>query len=239
MVNNNRIFPAIIIVAYITIFYFLKLDLIFLISLLFFMNYDLYKSKLFAFNKLIFASFFFFVSIYLNSVTDFSLNIFIPILFVLFLFSFFVIQKYKKIIFIILLYLIFFQLHLLLGIDRSIVFLIILISFINDTSAYIFGNFFKGPLILPNISPKKTWSGTLSSSFFSFLILYYFNYSLFFSFIVSLSFFFGDAFFSLFKRNFNLKDFSNLLNAHGGFLDRFDSIFYATFLINFYIIYFI
>lgn len=235
MVNNNRIFPAIIIVAYITLFYFLKLDLIFLISLLFLMNYDLYKSKLLALNKLIYASFFFFISIYLNNVTNFSLNFFVAIFFVLFLFSFFVIQKYKKIIFIILLYLIFFQLHLLLGMDRSIVFLIILISFINDTSAYIFGNYFKGPLIIPNISPKKTWSGTLSSSFFSFLILYYLNYSLFFSFIVSLSFFFGDAFFSLFKRNFNLKDFSNLLNAHGGFLDRFDSVFFPIFLFFLYI----
>ena len=112
-------------------------------------------------------------------------------------------------------------------------------SFINDTTAFLAGRNFKGPLIAPNISPKKTWSGTIASFLISFALLVIFDFDLLFSILISSSFFIGDLFFSYFKRSINIKDFSNLLMGHGGFLDRFDSIFFATFLLNIYIIFFV
>ena len=120
-------------------------------------------------------------------------------------------------------------------IDRNILYLCFLLSFVNDTSAYIFGNLFKGPLIIQSISPKKTWSGTLMSSFLSLIIFLLLDYSYLFSFLCSISFFLGDIYFSYIKRIFDYKDFSNLLRSHGGILDRLDSIFLIVIFFNIYL----
>ena len=108
--------------------------------------------------------------------------------------------------------------------DRNLAYLIILISFLNDTVAFIAGKKFKGPLILKKISPKKTWSGTSISFVFSFILLYQLNFSIYLSFILSLSLFFGDIYFSHIKRIIKIKDFSNIFPGHGGILDRVDSM---------------
>ena len=108
--------------------------------------------------------------------------------------------------------------------DRNLAYLIILISFLNDTVAFIAGKKLKGPLILKRISPKKTWSGTSVSFVFSFILLYKLNFSIFLSLILSLSLFFGDIYFSHIKRVIKIKDFSNIFPGHGGILDRVDSM---------------
>ena len=119
--------------------------------------------------------------------------------------------------------------------SREVFYFIFFIAFFNDTIAYIFGKSIKGPLIIPNISPKKTWSGTTLSSLLTFIIIFLFNYPLILSILLSLSLFLGDIFFSFIKRNYNLKDFSNILGGHGGILDRLDSMFIFIIIINFYI----
>ena len=125
-------------------------------------------------------------------------------------------------------------------------FLITVLS--TDIFSYIYGNLIKGPKILKNISPSKTYSGTilgiLSGTFFG--SLYYFsNFNneniyqiIFFSLLISSSSFIGDLFISKIKRNFKVKDSGYILPGHGGFLDRYDSI-SISIMILFFLVYFI
>ena len=92
----------------------------------------------------------------------------------------------------------------------------------------------KGPLIIPKISPNKTWSGTSISFVFTFTIIYLYDYPFILAILLSLSLFLGDIFFSYIKRINNLKDFSNILGGHGGILDRLDSMFIFIIIMNFY-----
>ena len=92
--------------------------------------------------------------------------------------------------------------------------------------AYIIGSYFKGPKIIPSISPNKTWSGTASSYFISITILmFFFNFNNFYNFLLPLTFFIGDIYFSNIKRILNIKDYGDLIKGHGGILDRLDSSF--------------
>ena len=120
-----------------------------------------------------------------------------------------------------------------------------------DTAAFVFGTRFGKRKILPNISPNKTWVGTivgLLSSITFMLIAYHYG---FFPSIVTcmdicvlglISGIFGqlgDFAESLLKREAKIKDSSNFLRGHGGMLDRFDSLSFAAPLTLMYCNYFI
>lgn len=115
--------------------------------------------------------------------------------------------------------------------DIYLIYLIILISFFNDSVAYVAGRSIKGPLIIPFISPNKTWSGTIFSFLISSIFLIYLDYNIFISFLMASSLFFGDIYFSFIKRKNNIKDFSNFIPGHGGILDRLDSMVFFTFIL--------
>ena len=117
--------------------------------------------------------------------------------------------------------------------DRNLLYFVIFVAFFNDTVAYIFGNLLKGPLIIPKISPKKTWSGTIVSFILTFILIYQYDYSFFVAIFLSISLFVGDIYYSFIKRQNRLKDFSNLLQAHGGILDRLDSMTFFIIILNF------
>ena len=233
---NNRSIVGLLLLIIVSFSFFFKLDLVFFSILIFFVFFEIYKNKFL--NKFFFIILFLIyllVNFILIKFNDFSyLIILFSILcllssillknFVNFLFPFFIIF--------------FLSLFFLLLINnRDIFYLIIYISFLNDTSAYIFGKFFKGPKISKKISPNKTWSGTLSSMIISSSFLIYLDFNLINSIIISILFFYGDLYFSYIKRIFSIKDFSSILSSHGGILDRLDSIAFSSmyiFFISFY-----
>ena len=134
--------------------------------------------------------------------------------------------QYSKIILNLFIFICFMFFTLLYIYNLQLFFIVILFTSINDIIAYVFGSYFKGPKIIPSISPNKTWSGTISSYLISVLLLtYLFDFNNFYNFLLPITFFLGDIYFSNFKRIFNIKDYGQLIKGHGGFLDRFDSSF--------------
>ena len=226
VIDKNRIFIGSLISLFFIFGYFLKLDYIILISIVALIIYDLYKSKFLdsTSDYLILISFVFLLPIiYLNHLIINLLNILIIILiFITIIFPNFYLKKIFLICILIFIHNFFSIVH----IDRNLLYFTIFIAFFNDTIAYIFGKIFKGPLIIPFISPKKTWSGTGISFIASFILIYSFNFPIYLSVLLSISLFFGDIFFSYIKRKNELKDFSNILQNHGGILDRLDSMFF-------------
>lgn len=189
--DKKRIFSGLFILAILIFFYFFKLNYILIVTLILLSIYDILYSKIisqkFLFFSLISVSLFF---LFFNE--NFPVIIFISISLILFMISFF---KFKlNNIFFLLLICFFYSLYQI-NFKNNFIYIFFLISFINDTSAYIFGNTFKGPLIIPKISPKKTWSGTLSSFFLSLILFKYFGFNNFYSIILSISLFLGYIFF--------------------------------------------
>ena len=103
-----------------------------------------------------------------------------------------------------------------------------------DIGAYIFGMSIRGPKLAPNISPNKTIAGAVGGFICSLAFLYsasHFGWAnlpmpqtiiaaLFIATIGQIA----DLFESVIKRESDTKDSSSLLGAHGGILDRIDSV---------------
>jgi phosphatidate cytidylyltransferase len=103
-----------------------------------------------------------------------------------------------------------------------------------DVASYIIGNIIGNRKIAYFISPGKTWEGFIGGFIFSFFIsLIFFKFNIFtilFVFLVSIFALIGDLIESFFKRLKGIKDSGNILPGHGGFFDRFDGIFFVSFL---------
>lgn len=121
--------------------------------------------------------------------------------------------------------------------------LIFFASWATDTGGFVFGKLFGRHKLCPKISPNKTVEGAIGGFLFSigsFLIFSYIiesfitdisvNYFsvVLFAFIGSVFAILGDLFASILKRNYNVKDFGNIIPGHGGILDRFDSVLFAA-----------
>ncbi len=235
-INSNRLIYGILLIFIILLSYLFSLEKYLILILTIFVSKELYMSKIYNnTNKYFLLSLLSVTSVNIFLI-DFNLKIILFSCFFLIFISIYL-KKYENEIFILLNFLFLYSLFYLSNISVDYFYLVILLSFANDTFAYIAGRLLKGPLIIPKISPNKTWTGTSFSFLLSFFILIYFDYPIIISIILSISLFFGDIYFSHIKRINNLKDFSQLLAGHGGILDRIDSmtLFSFIFLISLYL----
>ncbi len=109
---------------------------------------------------------------------------------------------------------------------------------VSDTFAFFGGKTFGKHKLAERISPKKTWEGSIFGFVFTLitgLVIWKFfspNIGLvniiLISVIVGIFSQLGDLFESHLKRSVAVKDSSNLIPGHGGFLDRFDSVLFAV-----------
>tara|TARA_B100000029_G_C17544010_1_gene947784 strand:+ start:1009 stop:1689 length:681 start_codon:yes stop_codon:yes gene_type:complete len=137
-------------------------------------------------------------------------------------------------------------------IGKNFVLVIFLSVWVTDSMAFIMGKKFGKKKIFPTISPNKTWVGSIAGLVSAILFLlainnmnsifydiwpenFKFSDILYIGFIVGFFGQFGDFLESYFKRKLDVKDSSNLLLGHGGFLDRFDSMFIVGATISLYL----
>lgn len=120
--------------------------------------------------------------------------------------------------------------------ELNILFMIYLlvVTYMTDTGAYFTGYFFGRHKLNVRISPKKTIEGSIGGWLVGFVFGMIYAYlwveNVEFSTMVILSLIcpiigqLGDMAFSAIKRNFGIKDFGSVFPAHGGVLDRIDSL---------------
>ncbi|MBR1810844.1 MAG: phosphatidate cytidylyltransferase [Clostridia bacterium] len=112
-------------------------------------------------------------------------------------------------------------------------------AWVTDIFALFTGKAFGKHKLSPNISPKKTVEGAIGgivcTMLINLLLLFIFrkiapneSFAPYFaiamiSIVLSAAGMCGDLSASVIKRNYGVKDFSNLLPGHGGIMDRFDS----------------
>jgi phosphatidate cytidylyltransferase len=116
--------------------------------------------------------------------------------------------------------------------DKNLILFFLIICIATDLGGFIFGKIFKGKK-LSKISPNKTISGSIGSFFLSICAMFIYpilvnvNITILIisiTILVSLASQIGDLAISFLKRKAKVKDTSDLLPGHGGFLDRVDGI---------------
>ncbi|NQV76797.1 MAG: phosphatidate cytidylyltransferase [Lutibacter sp.] len=114
---------------------------------------------------------------------------------------------------------------------------VFLLIWTNDTFAFLIGSNIGKHKLLERISPNKTIEGFVGGMIFTFLLSFilaqqFTTLSLIqwivIAGIVSIFGVLGDLIESMFKRQACVKDSSNFIPGHGGFLDRFDSVIFAA-----------
>jgi phosphatidate cytidylyltransferase len=134
------------------------------------------------------------------------------------------------------------------SLPRELILYSFLVLSIFDAFSQISGQLFGKTKILPGISPNKTLGGLVGGALFaiagSLVLNKLYEGTLLNAVILTIGIvifaFLGDIAASFYKRRFEVKDYSNLIPGHGGFLDRFDSLIaggawvaFSVYLLNF------
>jgi len=120
----------------------------------------------------------------------------------------------------------------------KLIFFLLLVVWLGDAGAYYTGKSMGRHKLSPRISPKKTIEGLAGGIIVSMITAIVIHFTFFRDFplvhaviagvILSFSGVVGDLAESMWKRSADVKDSGTLLPGHGGFLDRFDSIFFTA-----------
>jgi phosphatidate cytidylyltransferase len=123
-----------------------------------------------------------------------------------------------------------------------LVLLPVLLTWVTDIGAYIFGRTFGRRKLIPSVSPGKTVEGALGGLvsavviclvYVRFLLMPYAQLGLtlqgaiLFAIVISVAAQTGDLAESVLKREAGVKDSSHIIPGHGGILDRFDSLLFV------------
>jgi phosphatidate cytidylyltransferase len=121
--------------------------------------------------------------------------------------------------------------------DPAYMIILLVMIWIYDAGAYIFGSLIGRTPLAPEISPGKTLEGFISGIILNALVGYIVfritdeftaAWWILISLVVSLGGTAGDLFESKMKREAGVKDSGRIMPGHGGILDRFDSLYFST-----------
>ena len=129
-----------------------------------------------------------------------------------------------------------------MGLHRAYLLLPFILSFACDTFAYFVGCSIGKHKLAPKVSPKKSVEGSIGGLvgnvvcglIFALVMDRWFGGSVGYGSMAVLALAcgivaqVGDLSFSLVKREFGIKDYGKLFRAHGGVLDRFDSVLFVV-----------
>jgi phosphatidate cytidylyltransferase len=123
-------------------------------------------------------------------------------------------------------------------VGAKLIFFLLLVVWLGDSGAYYVGKSLGKHKLSPRISPKKTVEGLAGGIAASIVAAIVIHFTFFKEFplvhaiiagvILSISGVIGDLAESMWKRSADVKDSGTLIPGHGGFLDRFDSIFFTA-----------
>lgn len=128
------------------------------------------------------------------------------------------------------------MLQLLLALSTAEIVLVLLSTAASDTAAYYSGTLWGKAKVWPQISPKKSWAGSIGGMAGCVAAVTCFGLALgqaplaawlALGVALNLAAQFGDFFESALKRRLGVKDSGALLPGHGGLLDRIDSLLLA------------
>lgn len=130
------------------------------------------------------------------------------------------------------------RLHNDFPVGPKLVFFLMAVVWAGDAGAYYVGKNLGRTKLSPLISPKKTVEGGVGGVVSSIIVAVIIHYTFFPEFplvhaiiagaILSMTGVIGDLAESMWKRSAAVKDSGTLIPGHGGFLDRFDSIFFTA-----------